>query len=73
MVGGKGGSYCCAPNCSSSQKKGFRLFGFPTDVERRKRWIVNTRLDRWTPHSGSRLCEVSYENFMYVSNYYMRL
>ena len=47
MGGGKqGGAACCAPNCTNTYGKGSRLFVFPKDPERRKRWIINTRLDQ---------------------------
>ncbi len=29
---------------------------FPTDPERRKKWIQNMRREQWTPGASSRLC-----------------
>ena len=50
---------CSAPYCSASTKKGDRLFRFPCDKDRCKKWIDNCSRDCWTPSNSSRLCEVS--------------
>ena len=34
------------------------MFRFPSDVQRRKQWAINTRRDNWFPTNNSRLCEV---------------
>ncbi|KAK1903068.1 DNA transposase THAP9 [Dissostichus eleginoides] len=31
---------CAAFGCSNRAEKGFRMYGFPKDVERRKRWMA---------------------------------
>lgn len=49
---------CTAFNCNNSDKKGFRMFNYPTDIERRKRWSLNTRRDKFVPTKSSQLCEV---------------
>src|ERR1700733_2797832 len=52
---------CSAPNCHSRTEKGFRQFCFPSDKERRKRWLINCRRDKWIPTSTSRLCEMHFD------------
>ena len=49
---------CSALNCTNDTKKGFRLFVFPKDAERRKKWKINCRRDKWEPSDYIRLCEV---------------
>ena len=38
---------CAAVICSNHSRKGFRMFGFSKDPERRKKWIVHCRRDNW--------------------------
>lgn len=59
---------CCAPSCSARSEQGVRLFAFPTDINRRKRWIINCRRDKWTPSSTSRLCETHFEGSQFEHN-----
>ncbi|KAL4150070.1 hypothetical protein QTP88_003911 [Uroleucon formosanum] len=47
---------CTAINCNNSDKKGFRMFNCPTNEERRKRWFLNTRRDKFDPTKSSQLC-----------------
>lgn len=49
---------CTAINCNNSDKKGFRMFNYPTNEERRKRWLLSTRRDKFDPEKSSQLCEV---------------
>jgi hypothetical protein len=57
-------SACCAPNCGKSYVEGSRLFRFPKDAERQKRWLINMRIANWTPGSNKRICEVSFQFIM---------
>uniref|UniRef100_A0A6B0UNU1 THAP-type domain-containing protein n=1 Tax=Ixodes ricinus TaxID=34613 RepID=A0A6B0UNU1_IXORI len=50
---------CCAVGCSNSNRKGFRLFLIPREIKRRELWLAKIRRDKWTPTSGSRLCEIN--------------
>src|SRR5688572_8957393 len=59
---------CSAPNCHNSTTKGVRLFGFPANKDRRKKWMINCRRDKWSPTSGSRLCEVHFEASQFEKN-----
>ena len=34
---------CAAMNCSNSDKKGFKMYRFPVDLERRKRWTIEVQ------------------------------
>ncbi|XP_035213096.1 THAP domain-containing protein 5-like isoform X3 [Stegodyphus dumicola] len=52
---------CAAPNCSNQSKNNFRMFRFPRNEERRRKWIVNSRRDQWIPGPGAYLCEVHFE------------
>ena len=56
---------CSAPNCHNRSEKGIRLFPFPTDKDRRNRWLVNCRRENWVPTSTSRLCEEHFESSQY--------
>jgi len=38
---------CIAIKCNNSDKKGFRMFNYPTNKERRKKWLLNTRRDKF--------------------------
>jgi len=49
---------CTAIYCNNSNKKGFRMFNYPTYEKRRKRWLLNTRRDKFDPTKSSQLCEV---------------
>lgn len=59
---------CSAPNCQNKSENGFRLFRFPEDVERRERWLINCRRDKWKPSSTSRLCQKHFEDNQYECN-----
>ena len=50
---------CAAYNCSNRPEKGLRMFRFLVYPERKKKYIINCRRDRWYPNANSRLCEVS--------------
>ena len=50
---------CADYNCLNRSEEGFRIFRFPADPERKKKWIINCRRDRWNPNANSRLCEIS--------------
>ncbi|KAK0157029.1 hypothetical protein PV327_011449 [Microctonus hyperodae] len=52
---------CAAVNCSNKREKGFRLFVFPRNLDRRAKWVQNMRRDNWTPTKGARLCEDEWE------------
>ena len=56
--------YCSAVKCKSRSENGVRFFRFPSDPERRKRWVINSRRDQWTAKSTSRLCEVNFISLM---------
>lgn len=51
---------CAAVNCSNRGEKGFKLFVFPRNPDRRAQWVQNMRRDNWTPTDGARLCEVNF-------------
>jgi len=47
---------CTAVNCHRSDKKGFWMFNYPTNEERRKKWLLNTWRDKFVPTKSSQLC-----------------
>ena len=50
---------CCAWGCKNNDRKGFRLFGFPADKERRQLWENKVNRAGWKPKAGSsKLCQV---------------
>uniref|UniRef100_A0A6B0UUE1 THAP-type domain-containing protein n=1 Tax=Ixodes ricinus TaxID=34613 RepID=A0A6B0UUE1_IXORI len=59
---------CCAVGCSNSNRKGFRLFLIPREIKRRELWLAKIRRDKWTPTSGSRLCEAHFEESAFEQN-----
>uniref|UniRef100_A0A1Y1N715 THAP-type domain-containing protein n=1 Tax=Photinus pyralis TaxID=7054 RepID=A0A1Y1N715_PHOPY len=56
---------CAAPNCSNRSEKRYSLYRIPADEPRRSKWVQNMRRDRgpdkWQPTTGSRICEVNFE------------
>ncbi|KYN03854.1 hypothetical protein ALC62_05282 [Cyphomyrmex costatus] len=50
---------CNALNCKNRSEAGFQTFRFPTEAERRKKWLINCRRDKSIPSSNSRLYEIS--------------
>ncbi|XP_022073662.1 outer dense fiber protein 2 isoform X2 [Acanthochromis polyacanthus] len=44
---------CCAFGCTNRSKKGFHMFRFPCDPERRKLWENKVRSVGWKPTSSS--------------------
>jgi len=49
---------CIAINCHNSDKKSFWMFNYPTNEERRKRWLLNIRRNKFVPTKCSQLCEI---------------
>lgn len=51
-------SSCCAVGCTSrySKQKGVKLFRFPQDKERLKKWIQAIKRQDWEPNKYSRVC-----------------
>ncbi|XP_016661072.1 THAP domain-containing protein 4-like [Acyrthosiphon pisum] len=54
-------SGCTAVKCSNTRSKGFRLFRFPRDPNRRKIWLQNYHRDKWQPTNHFELCEDHFE------------
>ncbi|EZA50266.1 hypothetical protein X777_11104 [Ooceraea biroi] len=46
---------CCAKKCKNRSEQGFRLFGFPKDIQRKKIWTKQCGVQ---PKENSKLCEV---------------
>ncbi|XP_064457356.1 peroxynitrite isomerase THAP4-like isoform X1 [Ornithodoros turicata] len=54
---------CSAVACANSDRKGFRMFRFPSDSHRRRLWLAKTkRGGDWEPTVKSQLCEAHFED-----------
>lgn len=49
---------CCAFGCSNKSEKGYKMYRFPADPQRRKIWEKKVSRVGWKPTSSSCLCEV---------------
>ena len=53
-------NHCVVVGCNNyvGKKPGLRFFRFPSYqiVEKRARWIVAVRREKWTPGNGARIC-----------------
>jgi len=49
---------CVAVNCSNRSEKGFKLYCFPRNPQRRAVWAAKVKRDNWKPTNSSYLCEV---------------
>ncbi|XP_039305494.1 uncharacterized protein LOC120356833 isoform X2 [Solenopsis invicta] len=59
---------CSAINCKNRNEAGYQTFRFPKEGERRKKWLINCRRNKWIPSSNSRLCEIHFESFQFEQN-----
>ncbi|XP_039306917.1 THAP domain-containing protein 5 isoform X1 [Solenopsis invicta] len=59
---------CSAINCKNRSEAGYQTFRFPKEGERRKKWLINCRRNKWIPSSNSRLCEIHFESFQFEQN-----
>ncbi|XP_054646416.1 uncharacterized protein LOC129189101 isoform X3 [Dunckerocampus dactyliophorus] len=50
---------CCAFGCTNRHEKGFKLYRFPSDVNRRTIWENKINRLGWKPNSSSKLCEIT--------------
>ncbi|XP_040572925.1 uncharacterized protein [Lepeophtheirus salmonis] len=65
---------CSAVHCnnrSSTLKKSpdslpMKMFNFPKDIHRRKLWINAMKRSNWTPTDNSRVCQVHFEESMFL-------
>lgn len=53
---------CVAFGCHKRSDKGYKLFVFPRNKERRKQWEIKVRLKNWTATNNSYLCECHFED-----------
>ena len=53
---------CCAVGCTNRAKKGSGLcfYRFPTDVERRRKWIAAVKRKNWHPSVHSWICSAHF-------------
>ena len=50
--------WCSACGCANRTEKGFKVYKFPSNLERRKIWRDKVKRLGWEPSSGSYICEV---------------
>uniref|UniRef100_UPI00358EAB14 THAP domain-containing protein 2-like n=1 Tax=Myxine glutinosa TaxID=7769 RepID=UPI00358EAB14 len=53
---------CCAFGCTNRHDKGFKMYRFPSDPNRRKIWENKVSRVGWKPASSSKLCEAVMKN-----------
>lgn len=39
----------------------YDIFSFPKDLEKRKLWVANIKIDNWEPTKNDRLCSKHFE------------
>lgn len=59
---------CCVENCRHNSHGSLRLFRFPTDTERRKKWAVNCGRVNWFPTDSTRICEAHFDESQFEHN-----
>lgn len=50
---------CAANNCSNHSRNRIRMFRFPTDPDRKFKWVENCGRNGWNPGPSAGLCIVS--------------
>ena len=53
---------CCVPYCSNRGGH-----AFPSDNERRKKWIIAIKRDKWIPKISSRVCKAHFKEEDYTT------
>lgn len=51
--------HCSAPGCKSHSRNKCRMFRFPRNEVRKRKWIENCRGNGWVPGSYAEVCDVS--------------
>ncbi|XP_065102179.2 uncharacterized protein [Paramisgurnus dabryanus] len=62
---------CTVLGCSNRSEKGVRMYGFPTDTERRKKWLVEVNrsgqdLNITKDYNNKKICEAHFEADQFV-------
>ncbi|XP_072232581.1 THAP domain-containing protein 6-like [Leuresthes tenuis] len=61
---------CAAFGCSSRSEKGVRMYGFPKDTERRKKWLAQVRRSNLTipsAYNNRKLCVAHFEEGQFTT------
>lgn len=53
---------CSAVNCTNHSRNRIRMFRFPSDPERKFKWVENCGRNGWNPGPSAGLCIVSKNN-----------
>uniref|UniRef100_UPI00358E7F5C uncharacterized protein n=1 Tax=Myxine glutinosa TaxID=7769 RepID=UPI00358E7F5C len=63
---------CCAFGCTNRHDKGFKMYRFPSDPNRRKIWENKVSRVGWKSASSSKLCEAHFDPHQFESkvNYF---
>ncbi|XP_037528690.1 peroxynitrite isomerase THAP4 [Rhipicephalus sanguineus] len=59
---------CCVPRCTSSHARGQRMFRFPRNCQRRKKWEAQVKRDCWHPTDSTKICELHFEDSQFEAN-----
>ena len=53
---------CCAVGCTNRYTKdcGLRFYRFPSDVDRRSKWLAAMKRDNWKPNEHSWVCSAHF-------------
>lgn len=49
---------CAAVGCTNRSEHGFRVYGFPLEENRRKRWQAIVRRENFSGTNSNKICEV---------------
>lgn len=52
---------CCIPGCANTNKKGYSMRRFPTNLRRKIKWIknINEMWPNWKPPDCGLICHVN--------------
>lgn len=55
---------CCIPGCANTNKKGYSMRRFPTNLKRKIKWIknINQMWPNWQPPHYGLICHVNKKN-----------
>ncbi|KAK0133556.1 THAP domain-containing protein 2 [Merluccius polli] len=62
---------CAAFGCSNRSEKGVRMYGFPKDIDRRKRWLAMVSRQNFNikgDNNNRKLCELHFEDNQFMES-----
>ena len=66
---------CCVVGCTNyvGKKPGLRFYSFPSDAQRREKWVAAVRRKDWQPSKHTRICNEHFINGKQISQYILIL